>query len=763
MGYYNNESLSRGEYFSWINNTNEGSTEKQTLINLEYFKFMRRRFGLELDIYAFDAGNLDGASGTYGSMENPRFRENFPQGFGTVAKAAEEAGMRMGLWAGADGFGDTPEEEKARKEIFISLCRDLNFALFKFDTVCGELRREKQAAFVDMLRECRKYAPDLIVLNHRNQLEKAADAATTFLWQGSETYIDVHAFNEICAPHHRVSALLRGYPPENERICEDHGVCLSSCMDYWQDELVVHLFSRCLLLAPQLYGNPWLLKDEEQAQLGYLCALHRKYRQALIHQYPMEGLDCCRGDENVRFIVLVNPAWIERKVTLSRADIALPKGNWQARIEHPFIRHLGEMGDTISCTVPPFRSLLLRLERTISFPAPRGVDARPLEFIGNETEFSLFGEGKKEYSLSLSGDLSSYKEAWLDGKPAPALLEGKCISWIAPGESGKAGSFLGELAPCPVPENAEALYEAAMFAADNEALEVRTLKRSGETAFPEVQAARDAFFGQDTFVYRGESCQFAFDGREDTFFCAATQDWDQRIQGGCLRIDLGEARTEVDIDFLMEEKESLPFAADGSADLNAFIPAEISAPWQKDIMEFNFVPKIVPIIEKRKAFRQICRLTFEKPVRYIRLQGAPIRVISVKAVHLNNLFAPYHAPACAWQGEITLEHYPEGSYLCVALDGEHGQEGAYAALSVGNQLIGPCDRAPSYPCDPFEHYVRARSHHYTYYFPLKDLPEGEKIGVHVLGMPWGKAEFTPKVYVSLPEAPVHHGKLRLKK
>lgn len=120
MGYYNNESLSRGEYFSWINHTSEGSTEKQTLIHLNYFRFMHQRFGLEWDIYAFDAGNPDGASGTYGSMEAPRFRENFPEGFGAVAKAVEKAGMRMGLWAGADGFGDTPEEE-ARKEVFISI------------------------------------------------------------------------------------------------------------------------------------------------------------------------------------------------------------------------------------------------------------------------------------------------------------------------------------------------------------------------------------------------------------------------------------------------------------------------------------------------------------------------------------------------------------------------------------------------------------------------------------------------------------------
>ena len=32
---------SRSQYFSWINNTNEGSTEKHTLINLAFFKYLK--------------------------------------------------------------------------------------------------------------------------------------------------------------------------------------------------------------------------------------------------------------------------------------------------------------------------------------------------------------------------------------------------------------------------------------------------------------------------------------------------------------------------------------------------------------------------------------------------------------------------------------------------------------------------------------------------------------------------------------------------
>lgn len=34
---------SRSQYFSWINNTNEGPTEAQTLANLDFFKWLKDR------------------------------------------------------------------------------------------------------------------------------------------------------------------------------------------------------------------------------------------------------------------------------------------------------------------------------------------------------------------------------------------------------------------------------------------------------------------------------------------------------------------------------------------------------------------------------------------------------------------------------------------------------------------------------------------------------------------------------------------------
>jgi len=40
----------RSQYFSWINNRNEGSTEAQTLANLEFFKWLHDEYGMQLEL-----------------------------------------------------------------------------------------------------------------------------------------------------------------------------------------------------------------------------------------------------------------------------------------------------------------------------------------------------------------------------------------------------------------------------------------------------------------------------------------------------------------------------------------------------------------------------------------------------------------------------------------------------------------------------------------------------------------------------------------
>ena len=212
------------QYFSWINNTNEGSTETQTLINLDFFAWLKRVYGMQIKIYAWDAGNFDGAGQGYGDVNGPKFRGQYPRGYAPVAERAAEIGIRLGLWGSPDGFGDTPEEQNTRYDFMVDLCRKHHFALFKVDGVCGTLRPEKAGVYAQMLRDCRKYSPDLIVLNHRLDLYEAEKYVTTSLWQGVETYVDVHSANRETCMHHRGFIFKRGLPEALDRLLEDHGV-----------------------------------------------------------------------------------------------------------------------------------------------------------------------------------------------------------------------------------------------------------------------------------------------------------------------------------------------------------------------------------------------------------------------------------------------------------------------------------------------------------------------------------------------------------
>ncbi|MDR2862688.1 MAG: hypothetical protein LBV54_02240, partial [Puniceicoccales bacterium] len=371
---------SRSEYFSWINNAWEGSDATQTRVNLDFFRWLHDTYGMKLDIYALDAGNLDTNGRRYGNTTSPGFLQKYPQGFGPLAKQAAAMNTRLGMWAGPDGFGNTPAEAAARAETVTALFRDHNFALLKLDGACGTLRREKWTEFDNMMTEIRRHVPDAILLNHRLKLGPGTRHATTFLLGGDETYIDVHMTNKTTGSHHRVAAISRELPPRLTRLTEDHGVCLSSCLDYWEDDLILQAFNRNLILAPEIYGNPWFLRDTEYARLAYIFNLHRHYRDILVHgqTLPPEKYGpnaVTRGDATTRFVTLRNLTWepVTHTVTLDK-EIGLEKpadANAQVRVRlyHPAYRDLGvyPYGAQIPIETAPFRSLLFK---AVVEPAP---------------------------------------------------------------------------------------------------------------------------------------------------------------------------------------------------------------------------------------------------------------------------------------------------------------------------------------------------------------------------------------------------------
>ncbi len=760
---------SKSHYFDWINSQYEGTTEAQTLANMEFFQWLHDEFGLTLDVYSLDVGNIDDGPYTagvgrlipyhYGTLDSEEFRAQFPRGFALLVKKAAGFGGRLGVWMGPDGFGDTSEEEKARADMLVSLCRDYNFIAFKIDAVAGQLRPEKQEVFRRTVEACRSYRPDLMIQNHRVKLGAAADVASTSLWEGVETYIDVFMPNSGTAAHHRAGALARELPPGLTRRLEDHGVCLSSCLDFWEDDLVLQAFNRCLLLAPSIYGNPWLLRDDEFPKLARIFNLHRKYRDILPNGLALpEGRygpsAVSRGDALTRFITLRNLTW--NPVTYSvRLDETLgleTDGEIEVRRFHPSESMLGRFprGSEVAVEVPPFRSCLIAASsRPFSEIGVEGCDYEVVrETPGKPVIVRLLGPPGAGKEIRLAPGGREFRRAVLDGADASPLLEGKTLRLDFPGRKLKTGWHrkIGDLEPCAVPADAEALFEATCFAANNNALEVRSLVRSGPSAIPQVNAARTAFFSKPMFVNQGIWDRNLFDGKMDTSFVA-------RLPGRSFRVDFGRPLRMDRIVLKVRDRQ----AADLSPDLDSFekdAAAEVSADLE------SWLP-LAPAWGGKGTIA-VLKTPSDRPVRYLRIHGALRRLSEVEAYldgepldrsgwRASNLFHAYaEKPARAtWRLTFKPEEVSENAYLAVALNGEHGDEGAYVALRVDGRPVGAPDRAVSFPSNTWEYYNVESDGNYTYYFPLPGSSmAGKSVDIFVLILQGGTNGVRPEAWLT---------------
>lgn len=748
---------SRSEYFTWINQTDEGPDEAQTLANLAFFKYLHDEYGMQLDIYAFDEGAIDHAL-AFESMDSPRFKGNFPNGFDASYQAATTMGTRLGLWSGADGFGDTPETEKARTDMFVKLCRDYHWGLFKFDAVRGPLRPEKQDAFANMLIQCRQVDPDLIVLNHRLDLGKAAPYATTQLWEGQETYIDVHMGNSKTGIHNRVDAIARGLPPNLTRMVEDHGVCLSSCLDFWDDDLVLQAFNRSLTLAPEIYGNPWFLRDDEFPKLARLFNLHRRYGAILVNGLELPESTygphaVSRGDDSTRFLTLRNLTWepVKYKVKLDSSIGLTASGDVAVREFHPVERDVGSFaaGSEVEVEVPAFRSFLLMAStKPIAEVGVSGVDYQvERDVAGKPLQLKLLGQPGTQASVKLLPGAWTISAATLDGQPANDLAQGKEVAVDFPGTASKEPYHrkLGDLAPADVPPDAEALYEATAFAASNDALEYQCITRSGPTKIPAVQAARDAFFHHRALRDRSVWSGALFDGDVKTQFRNGGSDNQLPSETAFLRIDFGAPVKADKFVITVEGDNQKPGTAELSADLETWTPAETT------VVGKTFVIKSSP----------------NAPVRYLRIWPGDWRLCEVEgflgdtpldrtAWHATNLFQDYSKDeaTAAWTGNFQLsEPPPPGSYLCVALEGKHGPEGAWAALRVDGHPVGATTRAPSFPFNPWEAGGGHPDGNTTYFFPVTPDLATKPFDVVVLTLAHGVNTYKPQVWITAYPTP----------
>lgn len=756
------------QYFSWINNTNEGTTEKQTLANLAFFQWLHDEYGMVLDIYAFDAGFVDGKGFSSILAESDRFKQQFPNGLGKVFQTAGKMGTRLGHWGGPDGFGDSPEQEKARIDMMVDLCRDYNWALYKFDAVCGELRPEKEAAFIRMMKESRVHSPDLIALNHRLPLgEEGLSLMTTSLWDGQETYVDVHVGNRKTAPHHREGAMSRGNTENFDRLLEDHGVCISSCLDNFDDDMVLQAFGRNLILAPEVYGNPWLLRDGEFPKFARIYNLARRYRDILIHALALPEANygpnaVSRGDAKTRMITLRNLTWEPVTYTVSAGqEIGLaPADKVELRQLHPTEKLLKtcKFGDSYKITVEPFRACLVLA--TTAGTSEIGVSGSDYEVVrdtaGKPAIVRLLGMPGTTANVSVLPGGRKFSSASLDGKQSSELANGGAVTVKFEG-SPLAGPWhrkLADLSPAALPADAETLYEATCYAADNNALEARSLVRSGETKLPAVKAARDEFFNQRVFRGRGFSDRNLFDGDPATSFSVARQGRsDLRITDDApLRIDFGGLIQPDRIEMIIPDQYSLQELQEGEGGFQAQISA--------DMKTWTSIPFIHGELNRIK-------LPKGTSVRYLRIPRFSYRISEVNAYagdqalpraawRASNLFGSYAKMKFtkSWTGNVRVNEAAGDAYMCVALNGKHGIEGAYVALRTRDgRYIGSPDRATSFPCNPWEGSSCKRDSNYTYYFPITPEMVGQDLEVVVLGTAASEDSLRPEVWQTAHAAP----------
>ena len=749
-------------YFSWINNTNEGSTERQTLINLEFFRYLKETYGMQIRIYAWDAGNFDGASQGYGDLRSEKFRSQYPAGYRNVVEKAAALGIRFGLWGSPDGFGDTPESEKERVDFYVHLCRDYHFAAFKLDGVCGTLRPEKAKTYAAMIEECRRYVPDLILLNHRLDFYEAQKYITTFLWNGDETYTDVHAHNRVTAPHNRAYLFSRGHVTGADgkliRLAEDHGVCLSSALDYFEDELIYQAFGRCLITAPEIYGNPWLLKDAEYPRLARIYRLHARYASILVNGLllpPEFGANAVsRGNDRIRMICTGNDSWETLTIALPLDRIGLSTHEKvRVALRFPYDEYLGdyERTDTVKIPLAPFRAALIE---AAAVPEAAPVLTNCTYEVVRET-----GDLPAEIRIvrSAGGEIRL-----LQGAAAPTAFAAADPVDL----TERAPVFLAAVDQIDrAPENGEQLYEAAAFAADNDSLEARCVKRSGDTEIPEVRAAREAFFNQKTYRLRGCEARNLFDGDPDSFYDAQSKTYcgGFRIDGGCLRVDAGEVlpadRVEITCfaaDYETQEvrNQSIPALAETSADLKTWRPAPLQEVLTRETCAAEVVRFAVHTTYRLPGRKLTAVYPVTAPFRYLRIAEPMDRISAVRffrggeelrpaAPSANSLQAHYSRRQTAFvkSAEITVPDCRAGSYLALAVNGAHGAERVCACLACEGRLHGFPRRAPDYRAHVWEHLVCSEGKNNTFYFPLPALMKGKPLTVYAV-FSGGKPEDT---------------------
>ena len=427
------------------------------------------------------------------------------------------------------------------------------------------------------------------------------------------------------------------------------------------------------------------------------------------------------------------------------------------RVIFPYEKYIGniKMGLEAEVEVLPFRSCLVLVTTKpeenfylwgCNYEVMRDMPGKPVVV-------KIYGMPGENISFRMEG-LRKFSKAKLDGKDVPELIQGRFASVVMSGTPLKNPYHrkIATMKPGPVPADAEALYEATCFAADNNALEARSLARSGETRIPQVKAARDAFFNDIQFS--GKKCwdKYAFDGNPATSFNVRKfSDMNLSMKHGAFRLDCG---ADVQADKILIK---------GIAENDFFASAEVSS----DLKTWKTC----------KLTKASTDLTIEIPAgttfRYVRTNVAPTSMAEIEAYkgtqkldrskwRCSNLFKAYADKKAngSFSLSFKLDELAKGSYLAITVPGRYGNEGAFAALRVDSKPVGAPDRAPSYESNTFEYPLKKVEGFYTYYIPLTADMTGKQLEAVVLANS-GPITSMPEVWITAYPIPFEEKELIL--
>jgi hypothetical protein len=440
------------------------------------------------------------------------------------------------------------------------------------------------------------------------------------------------------------------------------------------------------------------------------------------------------------------------------------KGNAKVRLYHPYISDLGThaYGSKVEVEVLPFRSALVKVttQKETDRIALSGIPYQIInDRVGNVKQVKLLGKPGERYQVRLETGVKKLKTATIDSESTDALLAGKTVNITFPGEKTTANYHrkLADLNACPIPDDAASIYYATCYAADNNAFEIRSLERSGTTAIPQVRKARDAFFNQRLFRGKEAWDKYLFDDDPVSAYSIDFRWGDRRLNSKSgLYLDLGEI---IKLDKLIFQ----------TPDIYSFIPWHLgygeSAYISADLKNWK---KIVFWPETNAELD----LSKESAIRYVRIETCPMRISEISGYRngvktdrskwkASNLFGEFRNVQKAWKTEVTLDHINKGAYLCVALDGKHGYEGAWVGFKIDGQYVGAPDRAPSFNSNVWEFYDGSKKDkNYTYYLPLTQDMKGKKIEAYILGFNQD-ISITPSIWLTAYPIPFESKMLEL--